>query len=478
MPDTWISYVKNGKRSTKKKVKNIELGQCITSSPPTPPSPTQMGNWPPPSSSSESPSSSRRSSSPNNVCIRSSIKTKNPIRLDQLERYYVNNSRDSNLGFSNEYLMLERLCKETVYKQLTQIRYQASKNRFANVMPYEHSLVRLKPIPNIDGSDYINASFVPGIHSDREYIACQAPLRDTLDDFYRMILEHKVPIVVNLLERENPSYFPSFVGDDDQMERKIYLPDATEEVQLLNMMARNNEHDHDNQINGLINEQMIKRIQIKLHQVEQRECYQIKQIHFINNDSIIHRVSQFHYNKWIDFGTPDNVKSLIELIHDVRTFISINSQNMMIRNAPIVVHCNAGIGRTGTYIAVDQLWQTLTNQWHKLGSSSSTNNSSEWGHKLVINLLKLHNTKPTIDIYGLVYRLRNWRHGLVQNENQYAFIYECVRYISKHRAEIITNHRSSGNVHHNHHHSNNVEMKQIDKCKTTTKHNCEQLNKL
>lgn len=137
MPDTWISYVKNGKRSTKKKVKNIELGQCITSSPPTPPSPTQMGNWPPPSSSSESPSSSRRSSSPNNVCIRSSIKTKNPIRLDQLERYYVNNSRDSNLGFSNEYLMLERLCKETVYKQLTQIRYQASKNRFANVMPCE-----------------------------------------------------------------------------------------------------------------------------------------------------------------------------------------------------------------------------------------------------------------------------------------------------------------------------------------------------
>lgn len=183
------------------------------------------------------------------------------------------------------------------------------------------------------------AQKIKGIHSDREYIACQAPLRDTLDDFYRMILEHKVPIVVNLLERENPSYFPSFVGDDDQMERKIYLPDATEEVQLLNMMARNNEHDHDNQINGLINEQMIKRIQIKLHQVEQRECYQIKQIHFINNDSIIHRVSQFHYNKWIDFGTPDNVKSLIELIHDVRTFISINSQNMMIRNAPIVVHC-------------------------------------------------------------------------------------------------------------------------------------------
>lgn len=75
--------------------------------------------------------------------------------------------------------------------------YNIPKNRFANILPYDHSRVLLQP-QTPPGSDYINASFIPGYHSRREFIASQGILASTRNDFWRMIWQQDVRVIIML----------------------------------------------------------------------------------------------------------------------------------------------------------------------------------------------------------------------------------------------------------------------------------------
>ena len=72
------------------------------------------------------------------------------------------------------------------------------KNRFTNILPYDHSRVKLQPSDDEDGSDYINANFTPGFNSKREFIVTQGPLHSTRDDFWRMCWETNSRAIVML----------------------------------------------------------------------------------------------------------------------------------------------------------------------------------------------------------------------------------------------------------------------------------------
>ncbi|CAF3581560.1 unnamed protein product [Rotaria sp. Silwood1] len=74
---------------------------------------------------------------------------------------------------------------------------QSFKNRYKDIIPYEHSRVKLIPVDECD-SGYINANFISGLHNPREYIACQGPLKSTINDHWKMIWEQNVRIIIML----------------------------------------------------------------------------------------------------------------------------------------------------------------------------------------------------------------------------------------------------------------------------------------
>jgi len=96
--------------------------------------------------------------------------------------------------------------------------------------------------------------------------------------------------------------------------------------------------------------------------------------------------------KWPDMGCPDQPAMLLDFVNSVKEYTKANS----IKKGPMVVHCSAGVGRTGTFIAVDYLLQYIRDH-------------------------------DDIDIYKLVLHMRNHRCNMVQTEDQYVYIHECMK---------------------------------------------------
>jgi cadherin 5 type 2 (VE-cadherin) len=83
-------------------------------------------------------------------------------------------------------------------KEASELPCNRVKNRFINILPYDHSRVKLLPVDDDDGGDYINANWISGFNSRREYIASQGPLPSTRDDFWRMVWECNCQCIVML----------------------------------------------------------------------------------------------------------------------------------------------------------------------------------------------------------------------------------------------------------------------------------------
>ena len=101
-------------------------------------------------------------------------------------------------GFDVEFKRLQNISSFRARAQAANLACNKAKNRLVNVLPYDSSRVYLRPIRGVEGSDYINASFVDGYKERGSYIATQAPLSNTTDDFWRMIWEYNVTMVVML----------------------------------------------------------------------------------------------------------------------------------------------------------------------------------------------------------------------------------------------------------------------------------------
>lgn len=232
------------------------------------------------------------------------------------------------------------------------------KNRYRNVLPYDHNRVKLSDECN----DYINASYISGGYKDEIYIAAQGPTDETLVNFWMAVWEQKVSLIVMLtaLEEKNkvkcaqywPPYLCTFLYGD------IMVDAIGEQCQ----------GDYKTRDFLLTKNETEKRI--------------VRQIHFIN---------------WPDFGCPDNPQDMIEFIQETR-------KKQVDGSGPKFVHCSAGIGRTGTFIALDLLMR----QYHETGS---------------------------FDIFKTVLAMRKDRFGMVQTEDQYRFIKKCMEWYTKSQCE-------------------------------------------
>ncbi|CAI7990937.1 Receptor-type tyrosine-protein phosphatase H [Geodia barretti] len=189
-------------------------------------------------------------------------------------------------------------------------------NRFRNIYPYDDSRVPLKEIPGELGSDYINASFVSGYCGNR-YIAAQAPLNETIDHFWRMVWEYEIEAIVMLTKcvemtrEKSAQYWPESLSE-------TITPGDRLSVTLSSSTPYAEYH--------------IRKLLVK---------------HLTESDKTV-TVTQFHYTAWPDHGVPDNVMSVIRFIRHVRKLFPAASQDQ-----PLLVHCSAGVGRTGTFITLD-----------------------------------------------------------------------------------------------------------------------------
>ncbi|XP_072045801.1 tyrosine-protein phosphatase 10D-like, partial [Amphiura filiformis] len=257
----------------------------------------------------------------------------------------------ANHKYSEEYALLSEIGID-LPKECGRNPNNAYKNRYRNILPNDSNRCRLQ---QFEDTDYINASYIDGFRSEREYIATQGPTQDTLNDFWEAIWEqnsHTIVMLANSVE-------------NGRIKCETYWPENENEIKEYGAIT------------------------VTCNNIAEMGDYVVR--HFsVEKDGDTRNVSQFQFKGWADQGIPKDTTPLTQLIQTVR------AQHQ--RSAgPIFVHCSAGVGRTGVFVALDILLQQL---------SSGT---------------------EYIDIYAVVARIRTQRCFMVQTEEQYQFVHRCVQ---------------------------------------------------
>ncbi|KAL0968000.1 hypothetical protein UPYG_G00260820 [Umbra pygmaea] len=280
-----------------------------------------------------------------------SAKVNSAIRMEEYEAYYTKQKADSNCGFATEFEDLKPVGTAQA-KNSAIAPENKPKNRYNNVLPYDSSRVKL----SIQGSpfdDYINCNYIPGYNSKKEFIAAQGPLPFTVNDFWRMIWEKNVQTLV-MLTRCN---------EQGRVKCEKYWPSETKCYDNINVITTSD---------------------IPLEDWTIRD-FEIKNV----KTAETRLVRQFHFTAWPDHGVPQTTELLINFRHLVREHM-----NQYSRHSPTVVHCSAGVGRTGTLIAIDRLIFQIERE-------------------------------SIVDVYGIIHDLRMHRPLMVQTEDQYVFLNQC-----------------------------------------------------
>ncbi|KAG8131940.1 hypothetical protein E2320_009839, partial [Naja naja] len=292
---------------------------------------------------------------PQEMTIYSLRNTHRPIPLQSFRQYYETRTANSNNGFFQDFEELKEVGKEQP-KTEAEVPANAIKNRYPHVLPYDYSRVKLSLLDGQPHSDYINANFVPGYNSPQEFIATQGPLKKTLDDFWRLVWEQNICTIVMLtVGMENGRvlceyYWPTDISHVSSGEISIHL------------LAQN-----------FADEWTTREFKLQHKGLNMER-----------------RLSHLHYTAWPNHGIPESTISMITFIELVRAHMqSVNECG------PILVHGSAGVGRTGTFIALDRLLQQLKHE------------------KLV-------------DIFNTVYSLRMNRHCMIETLGQYIFLHSCI----------------------------------------------------
>uniref|UniRef100_A0A8C1ZNM6 Tyrosine-protein phosphatase non-receptor type 20 n=1 Tax=Cyprinus carpio TaxID=7962 RepID=A0A8C1ZNM6_CYPCA len=235
-----------------------------------------------------------------------------------------------------------------------QTKENKKKNRYKNIVPFDTTRVMLGK----DGG-YINANFIKMPVKDENflYIACQGPLPTTLGDFWQMVWEQKSNVIAMMTQEV----------EGGKVKCQRYWPDTPRSPEMV---------DDRLQIT-LVKDQHLDNFVIRLIEVKDIQTNEIQ------------RVTHLNYTGWPDHGTPTQPEQLL-------TFISY--MRHIHQSGPIITHCSAGIGRSGTLICID----------------------------VVLGLIS---KDADFDISDVVRTMRLQRQGMVQTEEQYIFCYQVILYV-------------------------------------------------
>uniref|UniRef100_A0A4W5QKM4 Receptor-type tyrosine-protein phosphatase F n=1 Tax=Hucho hucho TaxID=62062 RepID=A0A4W5QKM4_9TELE len=227
------------------------------------------------------------------------------------------------------------------------------KNRYANVIAYDHSRVILTSVDGMFGSDYINANYIDGYRKQNDYIATQGPLPETLSDFWRMVWEQRTNTIVMMTRLEEKS----------RVKCDQYWPSRGTETY------------------GMIQVTMLDTVELATYSVRTFTLYK-------NGSSEKREVRQFQFMAWPDHGVPEYPTPTLAFLRRVKACNPTDA-------GPMVVHCSAGVGRTGCFIVIEAMLERMKHE-------------------------------KSVDIYGHVTCMRAQRNYMVQTEDQYIFIHEAL----------------------------------------------------
>uniref|UniRef100_A0A8W8NZK0 protein-tyrosine-phosphatase n=1 Tax=Magallana gigas TaxID=29159 RepID=A0A8W8NZK0_MAGGI len=276
----------------------------------------------------------------NGECLIPDIAVNN---LGTIIQEYSDNDDD---GFKKEY---ETLFYEEIYPcDIAKLPANITKNRFKTVLPYDHSRVILV---NKD-SDYINANYIDVFGQEKVYIATQGPRQNTVEEFWLMVWQENVSQIVmltNVTEGKKAKCVQYWPDSDEDFDCDVFTITTTHQRQYANYVIR-----------------------------------KMKIWHTKRNES--RNITQYQYTSWPDHGVPDPLNLLLFKNHVTRS-------KCVTHGDPTLVHCSAGIGRSGTYIAIDALLRE--------GQKNSKINIAECVKKIRENRM---NMVQTYEQYKTIYQ--------------------------------------------------------------------------
>ncbi|XP_069095818.1 receptor-type tyrosine-protein phosphatase epsilon isoform X1 [Pleurodeles waltl] len=277
-----------------------------------------------------------------------------PIPVENLEVEVRIRSADDGKLFREEYNALPPVHLQGLFEAANKDENR-ERNRYPNILPYDHSRVLLSQIEGVACSDYINASYIDGYREKNKFIAAQGPKQETVNDFWRMIWEQKSAVVVmltNLKERKEDKCYQYWPDQGCWIYGNIRV--SVEDVIVL------------------------------VDYTIRKFC--IQPVH--DGCKAPRLVTQLHFTSWPDFGVPFTPIGMLKFLKKVKT---INPAHA----GPIIIHCSAGVGRTGTFIVIDAM-------------------------------IDMMHAEQKIDVYEFVSRIRHQRPQMVQTDMQYSFIYQAL----------------------------------------------------
>uniref|UniRef100_T1JEW4 protein-tyrosine-phosphatase n=1 Tax=Strigamia maritima TaxID=126957 RepID=T1JEW4_STRMM len=230
-----------------------------------------------------------------------------------------------------------------------------TKNRYKTIIPNDLTRVKLPENPNDSLSTYINANYIRGYDSEENaYIAAQGPMVHTIEDFWLMVWQEKSPMIIMITK----------LKEKNKIKCEPYIPNVRATYGA---------------------------IEVTTTKVSPREGYTVRDL-FLRNGNQCHQVQHFWFTAWPDHKTPATPKQLVAMAVEVESHRCDNNGRSC---GPIVIHCSAGIGRTGCFIAISIGMQQLMEE----------------------NML---------DVLGIVCAMRLDRGGMIQTAEQYEFVHRAL----------------------------------------------------
>uniref|UniRef100_A0A672I1D1 Receptor-type tyrosine-protein phosphatase delta n=1 Tax=Salarias fasciatus TaxID=181472 RepID=A0A672I1D1_SALFA len=274
-----------------------------------------------------------------------------PVPISELADHIERLKANDNLKFSQEYESIDPGQQFTW--ENSNLEVNKPKNRYANVIAYDHSRVILSGIEGVPGSDYMNANYIDGYRRQNAYIATQGSLPETFGDFWRMVWEQHTANIIMMTKLEEKS----------RVKCDQYWPTRGTETY------------------GLIQVTLLDTVELATYSVRTFALYK-------SGSNEKREVRHFQFTAWPDHGVPEHPTPFLAFLRRVK---ACNPPDA----GPMVVHCSAGVGRTGCFIVIDAMTERIKHE-------------------------------KTIDIYGHVTLMRSQRNYMVQTEDQYIFIHDAL----------------------------------------------------
>uniref|UniRef100_A0AAQ4RUG8 Receptor-type tyrosine-protein phosphatase delta n=1 Tax=Gasterosteus aculeatus aculeatus TaxID=481459 RepID=A0AAQ4RUG8_GASAC len=274
-----------------------------------------------------------------------------PVPISELADHSERLKANDNLKFSQEYESLDPGQQFTW--ENSNLEVNKPKNRYANVIAYDHSRVILSSIEGVPGSDYINSNYIDGYRRQNAYIATQGPLPETFGEFWRMVWEQHTANIIMMTKLEEKS----------RVKCDQYWPTRGTETY------------------GLIQVTLLDTVELATYSVRTFALYK-------SGSNEKREVRHFQFTAWPDHGVPEHPTPFLAFLRRVK---ACNPPDA----GPMVVHCSAGVGRTGCFIVIDAMAERIKQE-------------------------------KTLDVYGHVTLMRSQRNYMVQTEDQYIFIHDAL----------------------------------------------------